>query len=146
MSNIYSKSQFPTIADDLEEGQVLPRNASNNWNNESVSLIESLQVDSEPAWEGNTPDWQKSGGRAASESKRGQRQVLTASIQEKKRLPITKLIQTPEETSTGSSGVWERWDNKLCQRLMGPSQSCIDGCLLYLNMAEYRCRLGSHSI
>lgn len=71
MSKIYSHLQFPITADDLEEGQVLPRKANNNWNNESVSLTESLQFDSEPAWEGNTPDWQKSGGRAASDSKRG---------------------------------------------------------------------------
>lgn len=68
---------FPIAADDLEEGQVLPRNASNNWSNESVSLTESLPFGGEPALEGNTPDWQKSGGW----SRKRQEKKLNTSVE-----------------------------------------------------------------
>lgn len=71
MLHIYSQLQFPIAADNLDDGQVLPRNAKNNWNNESVSLTESLQFYSKPARKGNTPDWRKSGGGAATDSERG---------------------------------------------------------------------------
>lgn len=50
--NVKHSAVFRSQQTTWRKGTVLPRNARNNWNNESVSLIESLQFDSEPAREG----------------------------------------------------------------------------------------------